>query len=75
MVDIYWKIGRDIVEYEQDGHEKAEYGSEVLSRLSQDLTNRYGKGFSRSNVVYMRRLYNVYPNRQTLSDQFYGIYN
>ncbi|MEE3493972.1 MAG: PDDEXK nuclease domain-containing protein [Butyrivibrio sp.] len=69
MVDTYWEIGRDIVEYEQDGHEKAEYGSEVLSRLSQDLTNRYGKGFSRSNVVYMRKLYNVYPNRQTLSDQ------
>ena len=69
MVDTYWEIGRDIVKYEQDGHEKAEYGSEVLSRLSQDLTNRYGKGFSRSNVVYMRKLYNVYPNRQTLSDQ------
>ena len=68
MVQTYWEIGRQIVEYEQHGNEKAEYGSDVLNRLSRDLTNRYGKGFSHSNVVYMRRLYLTYPKSQTLSD-------
>ena len=63
MVQTYWEIGRQIVEYEQHGNEKAEYGSDVLNRLSRDLTNRYGKGFSHSNVVYMRRLYLTYPKR------------
>ena len=68
MVRTYWEIGRQIVEYEQHGNEKAEYGSDVLNRLSCDLTDRYGKGFSHSNVVYMRRLYLTYPKSQTLSD-------
>lgn len=69
MLETYWEIGRNIVEYEQAGNAKAEYGSEMLSRLSKDLTARYGKGFSRSNVVYIRKLYLVYPKSQTLSDQ------
>ena len=68
MVHTYWEIGRKIVEYEQHGNEKAEYGAEVLNRLSRDLTDRYGKGFSHSNIVYMRRLYLTYPKSQTLSD-------
>ena len=69
MVGTYWEIGREIVEYEQHGNAKAEYGTKILNRLSSDLTQRYGKGFSRSNVVYIRKLYLVYPNSQTLSDQ------
>ena len=68
MVRTYWEIGRQIVEYEQHGNEKAEYGSDVLNRLSRDLTERYGKGFSHSNVVYMRKFYLTYPKSQTLSD-------
>ena len=64
----YWEIGKYIVEYEQKGHEKAEYGSDILNKLSRDMTERYGKGFSRSNVVYMRKLYLTYPKSQTLSD-------
>ena len=57
MVQTYWEIGRQIVEFEQKGNGKAEYGSEVLKRLSRDLTKCYGKGFSHSNIVYMRKLY------------------
>ena len=57
------------IEYEQGGKEKADYGTNVLSRLARDLTERYGRGFSRSNVVYMRKLYMTYPNSQTLPDQ------
>lgn len=67
MVDTYWHVGKYIVEYEQGGNEKAEYGSELLNRLSHDLRMRYGKGFSRSNVYNMRRLYVLFPKVQTLS--------
>ncbi len=68
MVQTYWEIGRQIVEYEQKGNERAEYGSDVLNRLSRDLTERYGKGFSRGNIHYMRKLYLTYPKVQTLSE-------
>ena len=67
-VGTYWTIGQYIVEYEQAGSIKAEYGAELLKRLSRDLTDLYGKGFSHSNLVYMRKLYLTYPKSQTLSD-------
>lgn len=67
MVETYWEIGKQIVEYEQGGREKAEYGSELLKRLAQDLTDRYGSGFSMSNINKMRKLYVSYPILQTLS--------
>ena len=67
MVRTYWEIGRQIVEYEQKGNEKAEYGSQLLHRLSKDLSDRYGQGFGMSNVNKMRKLYVCYPILQTLS--------
>jgi len=67
LVETYWKIGKRIVEYEQKGGEKAEYGVELLTRLSRDLTLKCGKGFSKSNVYLMRLLYLKYPKFQTLS--------
>ena len=67
MLDTYWNIGKDIVEFEQKGNSKADYGSETLNNLSKDLTERYGKGFSRSSVYNMRKLYITYPKIQTLS--------
>lgn len=67
MLQTYWEIGRYIVEYEQNGQEKAGYGDALLSRLSRDLKSRYGDGFSKSNVFTMRRLYLLYPKFQTLS--------
>ena len=57
MVQTYWDIGRQIVEYEQHGSEKAEYGSGLLNQLSKDLTIRYGNGFSLSNINKMRKMY------------------
>ncbi|MDM8514757.1 DUF1016 N-terminal domain-containing protein [Desulfobacterales bacterium HSG16] len=54
LVDTYWYVGQRIVEFEQGGKIKAEYGKELLLRLSKDLKVRYGKGFSRSNLQYMR---------------------
>ena len=69
IVKTYWEIGKYIIEYEQAGNEKAEYGSETLKRLSRDLTDRYGNGFSWSNVYRMRQLYSAYPIFATLSQK------
>jgi len=65
LVQTYWQIGKYIVEYEQGGLEKSEYGSKLLDRLSKDLTMQYGKGFSRSYLVYMRKLYIVFQISET----------
>ena len=67
LVKTYWEIGKRIVEYEQKGGEKAEYGSELLTRLSKDLKLKFGKGFSKSNVYLMRLFYFKYQKFQTLS--------
>ena len=67
MVRTYWESGKHIVEYEQAGNEKAEYGSETLKRLSRDLTERYGNGFGMSNINKMRKFYSLYPILQTVS--------
>ncbi len=67
LVSTYWQIGKQIVEYEQHGEEKAEYGSALLDILSRDLKLKFGKGFSRRNILDMRRFYQSYPKWQTVS--------
>jgi predicted nuclease of restriction endonuclease-like (RecB) superfamily len=67
LVNTYWLIGRHIVEFEQGGKEKAEYGTFLFEQLSKDLTHLYGKGFSRANLLYMRKLYLNFPKSETLS--------
>lgn len=67
LVQTYWQVGQYIVEYEQKGNEKAEYGSQLFERLSKDLTAAYGKGFGRSNLFYMRKLYLSFQKSGTLS--------
>ena len=67
LVQTYWHIGQHIVEFEQKGNERAEYGSQLFERLSKDLTQAYGKGFGRSNLLYMRKLYLSFPISGTLS--------
>jgi predicted nuclease of restriction endonuclease-like (RecB) superfamily len=62
-----WEIGQHIIEFEQHGNEKAEYGSDLLNKLSNDLKIRYGKGFSRRSVLDMRRFYLCFPIWQTVS--------
>ncbi len=66
LVKANWEIGRHIVEYEQHGKERAEYGSELLSKLSKDLRQRYGKGFGRRNILDMRRFYLSYQKWQAV---------
>ena len=65
----YWNNGRLIVEYEQGGRDRAEYGDKTLARLSKKLTEKLGRGFSRSNLQYMRLLYLKHPICQTLSNK------
>jgi len=67
LVQTYWLIGQHIVEFEQKGNERAEYGSQLFERLSKDLTLLYGKGFGRSNLLYMRKLYLSFPISGTVS--------
>lgn len=67
LLQSYWQIGRHIVEFEQGGHAKSVYGSELLDRLSKDLRQLYGVGFSRSNLFQIRLLYLRFPKIQTLS--------
>ncbi|MBI1307228.1 MAG: DUF1016 family protein [Bacteroidetes bacterium] len=68
LVHTYWLIGRHIVEFEQGGNEKSEYGSFLFDQLSRDLTYHYGKGFSRANLLYMRKIYLTFPKSETLSN-------
>ncbi len=57
MTATYWEIGRRIVEHEQAGKERAAYGEELLTRLSADLTKRFGRGFSVDNLERARKFY------------------
>lgn len=68
MTKTYWQIGKYIVEYEQGGQAKVTYGTSTLTELSHQLTARFGRGFSRPNLVNMRKFYLLYPNCQTVSD-------
>lgn len=69
LLKTYWEIGRHIVEYEQKGHEKSDYGSHLLERLAQDLKVRHGEIFSRSSLVYIRKLYLLYPIGESVIHQ------
>jgi len=70
QVLAYWEIGREIVEFEQKGQLRAEYGEELLKELSVDMTVRFEKGFSERNLRNMRAFYLNFPIRQTVSRKF-----
>jgi len=61
MVVAYWQIGKEIVEEEQRGQARAEYGATILKKLSDKLTRDFGKGFDASNLWNMRQFYQTYP--------------
>ncbi|MEL7121763.1 MAG: PDDEXK nuclease domain-containing protein [Bacteroidota bacterium] len=67
MVFVYFEIGKKIVEEEQQGNERAEYGKNLLKELSKVLTEEFGKGFSVTNIQQMRNFYLAYKNQQTPS--------
>ncbi len=64
QVATNFEIGRRIVEYDQKGKERAEYGKELLKSLAQNLTNEFGRGFSKTNLEYMRRFFLTYHDRK-----------
>jgi hypothetical protein len=59
----YWHIGREMVEALQQGEERATYGKALIERLARQLTERYGKGFSATNLGYFRQFYSAYRDR------------
>lgn len=61
MVQAYWLIGQALVEEEQRGKKRADYGASLIESLAEKLTKNYGKGFSRNNLWYMRQFYLTYP--------------
>jgi DUF1016 N-terminal domain len=70
MTATYWEIGRRIVELEQRGESRAEYGKQIIERLAKDLSDRFGRGFQKSNLFQMRAFYIAYPNiEQSLSPE------
>lgn len=85
MVQAYWLIGKRIVEEEQNGQERAQYGKQIVKTLSKELTAEFGKGFSTTNIKLFRQFYLIFPSKkirellppdpdtsksQTASDQF-----
>lgn len=69
MVQAYWNIGKTIVEEEQNGKERAEYGQELIKQLSKKLTKKHGKGFTETNLKYMRQFYQIFEKSHSLRDQ------
>lgn len=72
ITTTYWEIGRRIVQSEQRGRKRADYGEELVKRLSQDLTHRFGRGFGRSNLFQMRAFYLTYPQIAQMSSAQFG---
>ena len=68
MLSLYWNIGKAIMEIQQ-GDERASYGDAVLEKLSEKLTNEFGKGFSKRNLERMRKFYICFPIATTVSSQ------
>ena len=67
LLSTYWNIGKIIVEHEQENQERADYGKQTLKQISKELTKEFGKGFSVSNLQFMRRFYQCYQIQQTVS--------
>jgi predicted nuclease of restriction endonuclease-like (RecB) superfamily len=68
ITSTYWEIGRRIVEHEQKGSRRAEYGEQLMKQLARDLTDRFGRGFSQSNVFQMRQFFLTHSEKlQTMS--------
>nr|MBI9032558.1 DUF1016 family protein [bacterium] len=66
MVEAYWKIGKRIVEEEQEGNERAQYGTQLLKFLANELNSEFGKGFDERELRRIRQFYLTFPIRDTL---------
>ncbi len=62
MIEAYWQLGKRIVEQEQQGKDRADYGRQLLKSLSKELTAEFGKGFSVGSLYYYRQFYMTFPD-------------
>lgn len=69
MSRTYWELGRRIVEHEQQGRRRAGYGEALIEQLASDLTTKFGRGFSQSNLWQMRQFYLLWTILQTVSGE------
>ena len=67
MVLTYWHVGKRIVEQEQDGKERAEYGKALIDTLASELTKEYGKSYNKRNLQYFRKFYLAFPDEQIVN--------
>ncbi len=74
MVQAYWHVGREIMEVEQAGEHRADYGDEVIKKLSRQLVGTFGKGFSAGNLKRMRQFFRVFPVGSTIGSTVEPIY-
>ncbi|MFH1428416.1 MAG: PDDEXK nuclease domain-containing protein [Candidatus Margulisiibacteriota bacterium] len=75
MVQAYWNIGRVIVEEEQRGNQKADYGKYLIKEISAKLTEDFGKGFTETNLKYFRQFYIYFPISHAVRDQLAAVNN
>ena len=68
-VQMYWAIGQRIVEKEQQGRERADYGTYLIKRLAQEIEPEYGSGFGERQLKFCRQFYKTYPNGNALRSQ------
>ena len=73
MIETYWHIGKRIVEEEQNGKERADYGGRILEKLSSSLSSRYGKGFSVRYLAYFRSFYLTISDIQILQTRLQNL--
>ena len=69
-VRMYWELGRKIVEEEQQGSERAQYGKFILTNLSRALIPIFGSGYSYRQLAYFRQFYNIFSNVNALRSHF-----
>lgn len=73
MIETYWKIGERIVLQEQKGADRAEYGTQLISQLSEELTRTYGKGFSKRNLQYFRTFYLTFSDLEIVQTRLHNL--
>lgn len=73
MIETYWKIGERIVLQEQKGANRAEYGTQLISQLSEELTRTYGKGFSKRNLQYFRSFYLTFSDLEIVQSRLHNL--
>ena len=73
MVLTYWQVGRRIVEQEQEGKERAEYGKALMETLSEELTREFGKSYSKRNLQYFRKFYLAFSDEEIVNARVHNL--